>query len=1607
MGCYGMDAYNTTDSRYPVHFSYTNAAGASVTALSVPHGAIAAAPGNPLEIRCPAGYRIHADEPSDAQMATFAKHDHCSPSNDNCTLNRFLAMPCSRLTCGNFSMPNMSASGVRAEAASPAFARADLLQTVLYMENITITCDAGHRIAAAGLTPACDVRSFNVECHDNGGFLYRLSDGTSTTSVPVCVPIMCNVDSLPAVNGVKSPQAGMLRPGETVNVTCDSSYRVVNNSTTALSRCSDAGSFLATCEDATCTFAGPGPFCKPVGCDGMQAGMLKTNDTLFDVTFEYKNQIMSHAALAAGGVLQHGVDLQVTCPLGYRVSPEPLPISIAPQSVTISCPAATCELPSVSCHRRVCASMRMADNSAGARHDPIAGTSATALAGGDTISGLLYGQVVTVACDASYRLPGSTVCSSTAQNFSYECSDDDPAVPYGLRYLPGWSSSTMPHEVDCEPVTCSVADVVAENGVRWPASGVVQDTRHSNVTCNSGFLLKPLNVTRHPVCGDATSYSLTCTGCNFPDAQDQPRCEQRGCWGTSLNLTEDGLRPVTYSYDGTELTTDIAHGDYVVGERVRVDCPEGYRVPTTLIYRRESIVDSAQADYKQETYERIGRTTGPPSPDKVTVTKQGTKTKTVTISEVENEGWTDPHADYKEAGSEPDARFAYSECTSEACGMTQVTCRRLACGNFTIPPNATAAFGGNAVSVKEQFMLFNDTLTITCAEGYILSTSSFEDCEHSYTVRCNDDGHFESQVPVETRPAREITPGKSWARGRALVQCVPAKKRIHCAECRKSWGVGPDVGEPKFPAGFAALDCTVGHCDPPHGIGYYEVPRDPAVADRCQVERGFSETPCLPVQCRPLPVPHGAARIEMGGQMYEAHPNGNYPTTLCGEVVRVYCGPDFAPEEMVNSGTNCTHNYFNMTCDGRGFWTGYQRCVPKACVIAEEHMSYVVAPGQTYEKPCPVGAEVVAPGTLDNSTGLMVPAPLPVCQRNCQLSVQQQCEPWNCSAYTPGLHVDNSTVILRAGYGQTTTVRCADGYAAQTPGVVGCMQNFHPVCQEDRTFDRQNGQQCFPTACPAYHMVADNIKVTALTGAPAAEGQSITAQCKDDFGGGMGYGFNDSAIPHSNYAVRGSPAEVSIACESACTWNEYRHCVAVPCKCMTFSAFSSDLKSPQDGSVNPILHSSETDGVMDPLETKALQCPKGYEQEGTGGTLTCQNDCSLAISGLRCVPKMCRWGDLGLGDFSRGVKAAPAASATMLVGQTVTVECEDGFELSMEAPPAEVVKKIPGLEALGNVKVLSEKSFPKPDTSKDVSYGLDGVFSNVKLELPAGAWPEDLGEGPSMTVFELPPMPEEPATDGKKPKKVAGKCINFGPEGVKFSKPVAISLPLDLSTLDLTGMMLRPHRFNPDDSSWTEIALPEGYEVPSFPNCLANSTNSTNATECRPDAPPPVIKGATMSFSAYAALSVPDLGPGSPASETPQPAEEEEEEKDTFPLIPVLVGCGVGFIVIVLLMAAYIHFKNNPSDAKTVPMDVSAGAMDVSAAPHNMRDQISSPVFPANSPQVVTQRALAGLDSAGPQPPPRTVATQPGSRGLMSVPLDDDPPQPPPRLGPASIAGSV
>ena len=59
-------------------------------------------------------------------------------------------------------------------------------------------------------------------------------------------------------------------------------------------------------------------------------------------------------------------------------------------------------------------------------------------------------------------------------------------------------------------------------------------------------------------------------------------------------------------------------------------------------------------------------------------------------------------------------------------------------------------------------------------------------------------------------------------------------------------------------------------------------------------------------------------------------------------------------------------------------------------------------------------------------------------------------------------------------------------------------------------------------------------------------------------------------------------------------------------------------------------------------------------------------------------------------------------------------------------------------------------------------------------------------------VFEMPPR--DASSSGQENQKVAGKAIQFGPSGIQFALPVTLSLPLDLTGLDLGGLVLLPHR---------------------------------------------------------------------------------------------------------------------------------------------------------------------------------------------------------------------
>ena len=109
------------------------------------------------------------------------------------------------------------------------------------------------------------------------------------------------------------------------------------------------------------------------------------------------------------------------------------------------------------------------------------------------------------------------------------------------------------------------------------------------------------------------------------------------------------------------------------------------------------------------------------------------------------------------------------------------------------------------------------------------------------------------------------------------------------------------------------------------------------------------------------------------------------------------------------------------------------------------------------------------------------------------------------------------------------------------------------------------------------------------------------------------------------------------------------------------------------------------------------------------------------------------------------------------------------------------------------------------------------------IQPPIGAWPAHVTEGPSLTVFELPVSRRRAGLN------VAGKAVNFGPDGILFDVPITISVPVD-ATANLTGHHLRVFEYHPSSSTtpeaWTEKDMPQGFTVPDQPSILKSVTNS-------------------------------------------------------------------------------------------------------------------------------------------------------------------------------------
>ena len=103
------------------------------------------------------------------------------------------------------------------------------------------------------------------------------------------------------------------------------------------------------------------------------------------------------------------------------------------------------------------------------------------------------------------------------------------------------------------------------------------------------------------------------------------------------------------------------------------------------------------------------------------------------------------------------------------------------------------------------------------------------------------------------------------------------------------------------------------------------------------------------------------------------------------------------------------------------------------------------------------------------------------------------------------------------------------------------------------------------------------------------------------------------------------------------------------------------------------------------------------------------------------------------------------------------------------------------LASLGSLPVFARQSFNQPTAGTAAKMSLSGEFSDVSVDLPAGAWPASDPAGQlSIMVFELPSsfQRRHVVKAGTQPlslfgqQEIAGKAVYFGPEGVKVTPQV-------------------------------------------------------------------------------------------------------------------------------------------------------------------------------------------------------------------------------------------
>ena len=163
----------------------------------------------------------------------------------------------------------------------------------------------------------------------------------------------------------------------------------------------------------------------------------------------------------------------------------------------------------------------------------------------------------------------------------------------------------------------------------------------------------------------------------------------------------------------------------------------------------------------------------------------------------------------------------------------------------------------------------------------------------------------------------------------------------------------------------------------------------------------------------------------------------------------------------------CSEKTFQMICNGRGFWQGFQKCVKKMCVVNETLYSKLVPVGSTHSPSCPKGFEIAEAEKSSLCQGKCCQkkfSVIPFCNKytriltfeiffvrqkkdNCLMSSVKTCRELECNYNSSS---GDSRVVgpARDRLGGNISVRCAEDFIT-FQGSATYTQDFVATCQAD------------------------------------------------------------------------------------------------------------------------------------------------------------------------------------------------------------------------------------------------------------------------------------------------------------------------------------------------------------------------------------------------------------------------------------------------------------------------------------------------------------------------------------------------------------------------------